>query len=311
MAGEIIVEQAPQRRQGQLAGLEDLGADDLQRIGQVGEAHERAFHPVGQRAAVVDVAGAADAVAREQALQRFASEAAAILAEAALMRDGLGDGGAEPLEIGRQKGVVIGGQRPGIGLRGDLVEQQAAQAEIGRGDPDVAASDRRDLDACRIDVVAGVLGRQPQALQAAADDGVVEECRRGAAGGHQLAGQIGERPGRLLVPAHPDGGIDQPRAAQGLQAQVRECVGGVAARLVGTADHHADGQAVGHKVVDQQEEILDQQQRTLAGQCPGCDVGVVERPQDAVEPPGANQPCVVAVLDAHVHEPEQLQSLVE
>jgi len=47
-------------------------------------------------------------------------------------------------------------------------------------------------------------------------------------------------------------------------------------------------------ITDQQVEALDQQQRTLARQPAGRDVGIVVLPQDTVEATGADQARMVA-----------------
>ena len=57
----------------QILLIEDLLADDDERIDQVGEADEGAFDPVVSRAAVFGVAPAADAIVRENALKRAAA----------------------------------------------------------------------------------------------------------------------------------------------------------------------------------------------------------------------------------------------
>ena len=59
---EVAVEERLQVGKRQPPLLVHLGADHLQRVGQVGQPHEGALHPVVGGAAVVDVAAAGDAI---------------------------------------------------------------------------------------------------------------------------------------------------------------------------------------------------------------------------------------------------------
>ena len=168
---EVRVQHRLQLRQRHAPAVEHLLADDVQGVGQVGQADEGALDPVVARAAVVDVAPARDAVAREHALQRLAAVLAPLLAAARSARP------PPPAIAPRQPRAVArpGSRRTcraaaGGRLRRDLLEQQIPQVlKYGRRHPDVAGARTGVISTqVRVDVVAGLRRRERRAPAAPA-----------------------------------------------------------------------------------------------------------------------------------------------
>ena len=107
VAVKVAFEQFQHFRLAQVPLIENLLADDRQRIHEIRKPHERALHPVVARTALLDVLPALQAVVGEDALERPPPAAVALSAPAVLIGDTVADLRREICLVSIKKGVEI------------------------------------------------------------------------------------------------------------------------------------------------------------------------------------------------------------